>query len=354
MASNGTEDVSRPSKVLSKLRDVISKLSITRRAREKLEEWEKDSTSINILITGKTGTGKSKLINSIVGKEIAKVGKKLVPETSKVTTHKDCIEDVTVTIWDSPGLQDGTSHEAEYLQDLEKECSKADLLIYCIQMFETRLLPASKDVNAMKKLTMTLGADIWLNTVIVLTFANDIVEFAELNCDTPEEQNAYFSEKLSEWTSVIHNLLRSEIRLSSDLVTTIPVVPAAIPQVPELPDSKSENGKCYWLSELWLQTLAATKLEAKPALIKINAHRMKTVPKEYAGKKVASRSTLIDSIPLTFSEKGAEFGQLRLGRFGKAIGGALGYSLGVQTSLCLLLDIANKASKIENDEYVLV
>ena len=81
---------------------------------------------------------------------------------------------------------------------------------------------------------------------------------------------------------------------------------------------------------------------------------MKTVPKKYAGKKAASRSTLIDSIPLKFSEKGAEFGQLRLGQFGKAIGGALGYSLGVQTSMCLLLDIATKASIIENDQYVLV
>ena len=168
------------------------------------------------LLLAKLELGSQSLSISIVGKEIAKVGKKLVPETSKVTAYKDCIGDVTVTIWDSPGLQDGTSNEAEYLKDIENKCSKTDLLIYCIQMFETRLLPSSKDVNAMKKLTMTLGADIWLNAVIVLTFANDIVEFAELNCDTPEEENAYFNEKLNEWTGVIRNILDSEIQLPPD------------------------------------------------------------------------------------------------------------------------------------------
>ena len=51
---------------------------------KKLREWQEESNSINILITGKTGTGKSALINSIVGTEVTKEGGTLKPETDRI------------------------------------------------------------------------------------------------------------------------------------------------------------------------------------------------------------------------------------------------------------------------------
>ena len=63
---------------------------------------------VNILVAGKTGVGKSTLVNILVGEEVAKVGKTLYPETVDVNPYR--LESfhgsgVDVVIWDTPGLQ---------------------------------------------------------------------------------------------------------------------------------------------------------------------------------------------------------------------------------------------------------
>ena len=62
-----------------------------------MEAWWERSDSITVLITGKTGTGESSLVNAILGKEVAKVGRSLDPETSEVTAFKNIIEGVQYT-----------------------------------------------------------------------------------------------------------------------------------------------------------------------------------------------------------------------------------------------------------------
>ena len=49
-----------------------------------IQKWLEQSKSLHILITGKTGVGKSALVNGIVGKYVAKEGETLDPETSTV------------------------------------------------------------------------------------------------------------------------------------------------------------------------------------------------------------------------------------------------------------------------------
>ena len=54
---------------------------------EHIQRWLEQSKSLRILVTGKTGVGKSALVNGIVGKYVAKEGDTLDPETSKVTEY---------------------------------------------------------------------------------------------------------------------------------------------------------------------------------------------------------------------------------------------------------------------------
>lgn len=68
----------------TELTESLSSLSTLREQLEpsilgKLKAWEKRSNSINILVSGKTGTGKSTLVNSIIGRAVTKEGDKLNP-----------------------------------------------------------------------------------------------------------------------------------------------------------------------------------------------------------------------------------------------------------------------------------
>lgn len=81
--------------------------NLTRQSLAKLNEVYKDTESknqsarLNILILGKTGVGKSTLINTVFGKDFAKTGQG-IPVTHEIESFTDGKE---LFIYDSPGLE---------------------------------------------------------------------------------------------------------------------------------------------------------------------------------------------------------------------------------------------------------
>ena len=221
-------------------------------AKHHFLEWcrQNDRTKFSLLITGKSGVGKSSLVNTLVGKQVAEercdnvhfTVEKVIP----YDVYVEYFEDVKVRVWDSPGLMDddddaegGAGKDEEYLAKMESEITEdLDVVVLCLKMDDKRFHRDDKDT--FKILTETFGKELWKNVVIALTFANKVEDPAADN------KEAYFEHDLANWREVIHSFLSNTLKLDPALVNSLPIVPTGY----HCPLSVLPNGG-NWLSEFW-------------------------------------------------------------------------------------------------------
>ena len=240
---------------------------------KELKQIYDNAKSVSVLVTGTTGSGKSTLINGILGLDVkgkrkAKEGHNLKPCTTKVEAYRVKKGKIVATVWDSPG---GTENEEEYLQQMKEQCSERNLTIYCIKITDTRLVRGSDKVRAMKKLTETFGHDFWKTTIIVLTFANS---YQLINKDwkdlDDQEKPLVYERKIQQWSERIRESLTNDINVPDEIVRAIRIVPAGYYREPHLPGYK------FWLSNLWFHCISTISTpEGQAALVKMNADRFK-------------------------------------------------------------------------------
>ena len=204
---------------------------------------------IRILVTGKTGTGKSSLINGLIGDNVTEEGSSLDPTTTKVEQFNRTVRGVPMLVFDSPGLQDGTENEKDYLLDMERNCKKVDLVLYTMKMTDKRLHP--EDVEAMKKLTNAFGEKFWESSVFVMTFANEVRNPEKP--DDEDENRIYFEKTLDKWKKKLPVIVEKELNVSKKVARRIPVVPAGYYKNIHLP------GRRYWFSQFWKSALDRMK-----------------------------------------------------------------------------------------------
>lgn len=83
---------------------------------------EVQNKSINILITGATGAGKSSTINALFGKKVAVVGEGVEPETAEI--QKFVLGNVV--LWDSPGLGDSPQKDRIFSKNIVDMLQRKD------------------------------------------------------------------------------------------------------------------------------------------------------------------------------------------------------------------------------------
>ena len=249
---------------------VFESLNLPKDEKKQLKEWVENSKDyIEILITGRTGVGKSTLLNALVGADTAATGDKLRVETKKVISHKVTVEGVDVIVWDSPGLEDGSGMETQYLEELKKKCGNVDIVIYCIDVAATRAELAGvneeqKDLGAIKKLTATFGPRWWEHSIFVMTRAN-LLESTLKYTPNPEEM---FNARLEDWQKRIHAAL-VKANVPEIIAKNVPVKPAGHTTKPDLP------GRDLWLSKLWFDFVKRVKINSQPTLTRVNLLRLR-------------------------------------------------------------------------------
>ena len=239
---------------------------------------------IQIIVVGKTGTGKSALINSIIDleREIAKEGGGINPCSEAVQKYycSDVVPGVNVTVIDTPGLQDIHQQEQSYIQEMKKKCRDVTLVLYCMKMINHRL--TNDDIDAMQKLYHAFGPKFWERVVFVLTFAN------EEDCDQGDSEDEEVPEPPYDdevaWMELIKKRFNNRILHCDKAINSFLESTFSIKRVPFLvagtykpsfscPNPKSLFGRDNWLLDFL--TLCCNEIKEKHRLSKLKLNNGK-------------------------------------------------------------------------------
>ena len=197
----------------------------------------------NIVVFGRSKSGKSSLVKGLLGNQLAEENSGFVIKQTAMNRHGDIH---SITVFDTPSLGN-LDKTTEAILDEVAEITEGsiDLLLYCIDM-RSRL--NRNDVDYMLEMTNKYGKSVWRNAMVVLTFANEI-QISSLQ-DFPSHRDNikdFFQERLE-----------SEIGLSNSVAKNIPFVPVGR----YLPDCKD------WENEFWKSAMDTVKAVGGPAQLK--------------------------------------------------------------------------------------
>lgn len=127
-----------------------------------------------IAVVGRTGTGKSTLINAIFGKQVSLIGD-YEPVTKKVESYDLGIESSQFCVIDTPGIGDS---EIDYdsLDYLRSEIEQVDSVFFVSRLAESSV--SGDEKRAIQLISEQLGTKIWERSLIVFTFS-DCVETSQ-------------------------------------------------------------------------------------------------------------------------------------------------------------------------------
>ena len=207
--------------------------------------WAQRSQPFGILVIGETGSGKSTLINNILGENVAKVGESTHSETAELTCHEGKVQEIPVKIYDTPGLGDSADDpqlEESHLKNMKAVMDSGEiaLVIICFKMTETRM--SSGNIRTFKTYHNRLHLN-WKKVIIALTYADVVPAFKR---DEPPAE--VYQRKLKQWKDHIGEVLREKVGVAihdKDL---------RIHPVTKKYTMKLSNGK-EWFIQLWLSVM---------------------------------------------------------------------------------------------------
>lgn len=170
----------------------------------------------------------------------------------KVTPYKFLINKVEITVFDTPGLADGTGNEKDYLEKIKEKVTTFDVFIFCTEMNTRRF--RNDDIKTIEKLTEAFGSQLWEHAVVALTFANEVQP-------PPSHKDAnlqaFFDERVRVFKKKIQDVVL-KVGVPGEAVIKVPFVAAGDISEPRLP------GIDNWLTAFWIATFKRLNRSARP------------------------------------------------------------------------------------------
>ena len=224
------------------------------------EKWLECKKEVKVVVTGRSGVGKSTLINRFLGEDKAAVAIGLKPKTEVVSGYACTIKNGTLHLYDSPGLEPGKQWESlkKLKEHFKEQKANPDLVFFCVRM---DVAPQQEDYNAMESLSRAFGSQVWANTIIVLTRGNQLAEERFPRCfgDVTE----ILQHRLTQNNTSFFG--RKKGACLTKKVTAVPFIPVG--------DDISQQFKGRektWIQELLIESLDRCSTAGAPALLKAN------------------------------------------------------------------------------------
>lgn len=235
------------------------------------EQMKHECPVFGVLVVGETGTGKSTLINNLIGEDIANEGNSLQSETDRISKYTMNVEGVSVALYDTPGLDDSrcTSDE-EYLKKMRRilQTGAIKLVIYCFKLTETRMRRSLiRTFEEYNKIGMK-----WDRTVIALTFADSVKPPVKETKKQGFDMVHYFDDRVTMTHAEITKTLVEIVGVTQKDADHILCKPTTSD-----PDELLLNGK-RWFVPLWLDILQLLSPPAALRLFEMNASKVEQLP----------------------------------------------------------------------------
>ena len=211
-------------------------------ASEYFKELKNTEQSLSILVVGEQGSGKTSLVNNLLGEEIAKEEE----DASVISSFKGTVQGVSVTVYEASSLSVEDEQGRRQVQDLILSGS-ITFILYCFKMSETRMRQSLTDTF---KVFNSAGV-CWSKTVIALTFADSVPVPKAMRRDPNFNMKQHFVMRVREWKDQIHRVFTSEVGIPMQTAGLVAMFPTTGD-----PDELLPTGE-EWCSTLWSALLAA-------------------------------------------------------------------------------------------------